>query len=329
MKTRGPGALRVGIIGTGGISRAHAPGWIGAGAELHAHSLEGVQRFAEQFGAEIHDDLDDLLAEVDVVDVCTPTPEHPAIVHRALDAGCDVVCEKPLALRAEDARALVEHAERAGRMLFPAHVVRYFPQYAAAKRAIDAGSIGTPAVLRFERSGAMPTQPWFADETRSGGIVMDQMIHDIDQAIWMAGPVASVFAQENRRGQDGSLRTAHVVMTHEAGAISHCRGLWGARGTVFQYTFNLAGATGRLEYDSAAGTGVAWDAVASSRGDEEGGYLPDVSGMDSPYALEIQDAISTLTAGTAPRVTGEDGVRAVEVALAALESIATGRRIAC
>ncbi|UEJ81484.1 Gfo/Idh/MocA family oxidoreductase [Brachybacterium halotolerans subsp. kimchii] len=321
--------LRAGIIGTGGISRAHAPGWIDAGAELHAFSLEGADAFAQEFGAIVHEDLEDLLAAVDVVDVCTPTPSHPEIVHSALDAGRDVVCEKPLALRAEDARSLVEHAERAGRLLFPAHVVRFFPQYAAAERAIERGAIGTPAVLRFERTGAMPKQPWFADETRSGGIVMDQMIHDIDQAIWMAGPVTSVFAQQNRRGEGGSLRTAHVVLTHAGGVISHCRGLWGAPGTRFHFTFSLAGDAGRLEYDSASGDGVAWDEVASSRGGSDGGYLPDVSGIASPYALEISDAVAALETGSTPRVTGADGVTAVEIALAALESIATGRRIAC
>ncbi|WP_152354536.1 Gfo/Idh/MocA family protein [Brachybacterium subflavum] len=323
------GRLRAGIIGTGGISRAHAPGWIDAGAELHACSLEGADAFAEQFGAIVHENLDDLLAAVDVVDVCTPTPSHPEIVHRALDAGRDVVCEKPLALRAEDARSLVEHAERVGRLLFPAHVVRFFPQYAAAKAAIERGAIGAPAVLRFERTGAMPKQPWFADESRSGGIVMDQMIHDIDQAIWMAGPVASVFAQQNRRGEDGSLRTAHVVLTHTGGAISHCRGLWGAPGTVFRYTFSLAGDGGRLEYDSASGDGVIRDEVAAARRGADGDYLPDVSGMTSPYALEILDAVATLESGATPRVSGADGVTAVEVALAALESIASGRRIAC
>lgn len=320
-------ALRVGIIGTGGISHAHAPGWIAAGAQLHAFSLEGVQEFAERHGAQVHDDLDSLLAAVDVVDVCTPTPSHPDVVHRALDAGRDVVCEKPLALEPEAAREMVAHAERTGRMLFPAHVVRFFPQYAAAHRAIEAGRIGTPAVLRFERSGAMPKQPWFADETQSGGIVMDQMIHDLDQAIWIAGPVASVYAQQNQRGPSGAQRTAHVVLTHRSGAISHCRGLWGAPGTAFRYTFSLAGDGGRLEYDSAADSAVVWDSVASSRTREDGGYLPNISGMTSPYALEILDAVSALTTGGTPRVQAADGAYAVEVAHAALESIATGRSI--
>ncbi|WP_341854113.1 Gfo/Idh/MocA family oxidoreductase [Brachybacterium sp. GPGPB12] len=129
-----------------GISRAHLPGWQALGAEPHCTSPEGAEAFAAEAGARVHPDLDALLAAVDVVDVCTPTPSHPGIVRAALDAGKDVLCEKPLALTGEEARELARHAENVGRLLFPAHVVRYFPQYAAAKRAVDTGAIGTPAV---------------------------------------------------------------------------------------------------------------------------------------------------------------------------------------
>jgi myo-inositol 2-dehydrogenase/D-chiro-inositol 1-dehydrogenase len=67
-----PALLRVGIIGTGGISRAHAPGWQALDAELHAFSTEGAPAFGEQYGATIHPTLEALLDAVDVVDVCTP-----------------------------------------------------------------------------------------------------------------------------------------------------------------------------------------------------------------------------------------------------------------
>ncbi|MEE1650322.1 Gfo/Idh/MocA family oxidoreductase [Brachybacterium sp. J144] len=324
-----PESLRVGIIGTGGISRAHAPGWIEAGAELHCHSLDGAAEFAAEFGARPHETLEALLAAVDIVDICAPTPLHAELIHRALDAGRHVVCEKPLTLTAEDARAVAEHAERAGRMLFPAHVVRFFPQYAAAQRAIVDGAIGRLAVLRFERTGSFPKQPWFADEAQSGGLVMDQMIHDIDQALWLAGPAERVYAQQSMADGDATVRTAHVVLTHESGAISHCRGFWGPPGTVFRYTFDLAGDAGRLQYDSAADPEVRLDEVAAAGQGADDDYLPDVTGLRSPYAEEILAAVRALRTGEAPRVSAADGVRAVEVARAALESLSTGRSIAC
>ncbi|APX33568.1 dehydrogenase [Brachybacterium sp. P6-10-X1] len=321
--------LRIGVIGTGGISRAHAPGWLEVGAELHCFSLEGAEEFAATFGATIHGSLEDLLAAVDVVDVCTPTAVHAEIVHRALDAGKDVVCEKPLALTSEDARAVVEHAERAGRVLLPAHVVRYFPQYAAAQRAVEAGTVGRLAVLRFERTGSFPTQPWFADEELSGGIVMDQMIHDIDQAIWLAGPVQRVYAQQSTSAASDTVRTAHAVLTHTGGAISHCRGLWGPPGTQFRYTFDLAGDSGRLQYDSAGDPGVVLDDVAAARQESGDGFLPDLDGLRSPYAEEIVEFAAALRTGGPTRVVAADGAYAVEISRAALESLRTGRSITC
>jgi myo-inositol 2-dehydrogenase/D-chiro-inositol 1-dehydrogenase len=327
--TSPPAAPRVGIVGTGGISRAHLPGWKRLGVELHCTSHEGAEAFAAESGARTHEDLESLLAAVDVVDVCTPTPAHPEIVRAALDAGKDVVCEKPIALEPEVARELGAHAESVGRRLFPAHVVRFFPQYAAAKRAIEAGTIGTPAVLRFERTGSLPDRAWYADETLSGGIVMDQMIHDIDQALWLAGPAERVFAQQSVAPSNSAVRTAHVVLTHASGALSHCRGFWGPAGTAFRYTFDLAGDGGRLQYDSAGDPGIMFDQVASARQASGDGFLPDVSTLEDPYAAELVEFMSTRADGSTPRVTAADGATAVQVAAAALESLRTGRSITC
>ena len=321
--------VRVGIIGTGGISRAHRPGWQELGAELHCFSLDGAEAFAAESGAVPHASLEDLLAAVDVVDVCAPTPAHPELVRAALGAGRDVVCEKPLALTGEEARELVAHAERVGRALFPAHVVRYFPQYAAAKQAIDDGGVGTLAVLRFERTGSLPDRAWYADEELSGGIVMDQMIHDIDQALWMAGPVSTAYAQQAIAGSDSTIRTAHVVLTHRSGAISHCRGFWGPAGTQFRYTFDIAGDGGRLQYDSAGDAGIVFDDVASTRRSSGDGFLPDVSTLRDPYAAELAEFAAERATGAPARVTAADGALAVEVSRAALESLRTGRSITC
>src|SRR5699024_890413 len=104
-----PAPLRVGIVGTGAISRAHLPAWTELGAELHCFSLSGAAAFAAESGAAAHGTLEELLAAVDVVDVCVPTPAHPEIVRAALDADKDVICEKPLALDSAEARDLAAH----------------------------------------------------------------------------------------------------------------------------------------------------------------------------------------------------------------------------
>lgn len=319
--------LRVGVVGAGGISHVHAPAWRAAGADLVFFSLSDAEAVAGLYGGEVVSGLDDLWERVDVVDVCTPTPNHLETVRAALAAGKDVVCEKPLTRHADDARDLVALAESTGRRLYPAHVVRYFQEYVAAKEAIDAGRLGQPAVLRFTRTGTFPAAPWFADEAASGGIVMDQMIHDLDQAVWMAGPATSVYATTSRGGGSSRIQVANVTLTHAAGAISHCRGVWGAPGTEFRYTFHAAGTGGVLQFDSREEPGFALDAAASTQAAAGDGFLPATQFVESPYQLQIREFARGLAGGPAPRVSARDGLHAVELSAAALESLRTGEAV--
>lgn len=328
------GQPQVGIIGAGGISRTHARGWLEQGAHLHVFSTQGAPEFASEFSehplstapVRVHGSVESLFAAVDVVDICTPTPSHADIVHKALNAGLHVLCEKPLTLDAGEAEELLQHAREARLLLYPAHVVRFFPQYEVLHRAVNAGHVGKLAVLRFSRAGSLPVQPWFSDDSQSGGLIMDQMIHDIDQALWLAGPASSVYARAQHGGSDHSLRAAHVVLEHVSGAISLCRGMWGAKGTAFTYNFDVAGQGGRLSYDSAAHTGITFDAI-SDHGSSEG-FLPDITGIRDPYGAEIADFWRCVTGIHAePRVNVGDAIRAITVAAAARESIRTGERI--
>lgn len=335
-----PSPLAVGLVGTGGIARAHAPGWARLGVNLHVFSESGAADFASEHahlfpsasgagpGITVHDSLESLLAHVSAVDICTPTPSHPRVVNEALAAGLDILCEKPLALTEEEARQMADAASAAGKVLFPAHVVRFFPQYEALKAAADAGRLGTVATLRFERTGSMPEQPWFGNDAQSGGIVMDQMIHDLDQALWLAGPATSVYATRGGVASAPNVRAAHVTLEHASGAISHCQGLWGPPGTEFHYSFDVAGSEGRLAYDSGLNTGIEFDAVAS--GARGASYLPSVAGMKDPYAAEIEEFWAALHAAPEARVmrvSAEDAVTVAKVANAARESMRTGERI--
>ena len=137
-------------------------------------------------------DLEDLLGGCDVVDVCTPTDTHHGIVMQAAAVGRNIICEKPLSHRRSEALEMIEACEAAGVQLHPGQVVRYFPEYAAAKLVAAGGSATRrPAA---EPSGCATGAPWFADATQSGGLLVDQMIHDFDFARWVAGEVVQVFA---------------------------------------------------------------------------------------------------------------------------------------
>src|SRR5690606_4303654 len=146
---------------------------------------------------------------------------------------------------------------------------------------------------------------------------------------WLAGDAESVHARQQVASSDPAVRTAHVVLTHRSGALSHCRGFWGPEGTRFRYTFDLAGDRGRLRYDSAGDAAITFDDVAPARQAGGGGFLPDVSTMEAPYAAGSAEFARAVTVGGGTRADAADGAGAVEASRAALASLRTGRSIPC
>lgn len=314
---------RVGLVGAGGIARPHLDAWTALGFDVVVFAIEGADRLAEEYGIRAVPSLAEVLEFADFVDICTPTSTHYELALAAIGAGLDVICEKPVARTRAQVRELEVTAGAAGVSIFPGHVVRFFPEYVAAKEAIDAGLIGKPAILRFARTGQAPAAgSWFFDEALSGGIIMDQMLHDIDQAVWMAGPVTEVFALQNPMPVDGVLVapvTAQLTLTHASGAISSIVGSWGAEGTVFRTSFELAGDRGVLSFDSLANPAM----LSQLTEVESVSYLPPSGASESPYTTELREFAEAVGGGPAPRVTIDDAIVAVTIAIAAERSLAT------
>lgn len=327
--------LHIGLIGAGGIARAHLPGWLELGARVSVYTVDGsAEKLAAEYaGREVTAvaSLAELLADCSAVDLCTPTPTHKEIALAAVAAGRHVICEKPLALNAADAEQIAAAAEAAGVRLHPAHVVRYFPAYAAMQQAVERGELGDLAVLRFTRGGARPQwAPWFGDPALSGGVIMDLMVHDIDIARWIAGDVVRVHAQTRgvEHATGGGLAevvSATAVLTHASGAISHLTGLWGLPDQRFRTTFRIAGSDGLLRHDSASVPGFRITAQGV-RAANEG--IPSSPMTESPYLTELREfAASWADGGEEPRVSARDGIEAVRIAEAAVESSRTGRAV--
>jgi myo-inositol 2-dehydrogenase/D-chiro-inositol 1-dehydrogenase len=319
--------LKVGIVGAGGISRSHAPHWVTVGAEVSVYSEQGAEELAVGYGLSVRPTLESLIEAVDVVDVCTPTPSHADVCLAAIAAGRSVLSEKPLGRTTAQAREVAAAAREAGVQAYPAHVVRFFPEYAAAKTAVAAGRIGDPAVLRFSRGGEGASSDWFFDDELSGGIVLDQMIHDIDQARWIAGEVVRVSARQNPPTEHGRVPrrvVAHVVLEHRSGAISFVHGTWGPRGMRFRTGFDIAGSHGTLRWSS-TDPGTAEENLGDPP--PASSYLPPPSPEESPYLTQIREFAAAFEGGPPPRVAIEDGVLAVAVAEATRESIRLGRAV--
>lgn len=319
--------LTVGLIGAGNISHVHVAAWKALGARVLVYAAEGAPELAEQYGLEVVPTLDALLAEVEFVDIVTPSATHKEITLAAIKAGKNVICEKPLTLTAADSHEVIAAAEAAGVRLYPAHVVRYFAPYKAAYDAIQAGRIGPVAVARFFRQASSPAGVgWYREVARSGGVIMDLMVHDLDQARWLCGEVTSVYAVQNPPTVDGISPVnvaAHVTLTHDTGAISHCRATWGATGTTFQSGFQVAGAKGVLKHKSTEYLGFTEEL---QDGDAGGDLLIPASTLgESPYLSQLRELAIALRGGPEPRVLASDGATAVYLAEAARASMETGR----
>lgn len=322
--------LEVAVIGAGFIARTHVPAWIALGARIRIFSTDDqAALLAEEFGLTKAACLDEALDGASVTDICTPTATHRDIALAAFAAGADVLCEKPLALTPQDAQEMAEAAHKAGRLLYPGHIVRFFPAYARLRSTIRSGALGRPAVARFTRTGRYPTwSPWFADPALSGGIVTDQMLHDMDIARWLFGEVVGIHATQRGHltapAPEAPVATGSATLTHESGVISQVLGVWGPPATPFRYTFHVAGSNGTLTHDSLAHPSLHLTGSAGA----QAGAVPTGDFGEDPFAAQIREFASAFQGGPAPRVNALDGVAAVRIAAAARRSAATGLAVA-
>ncbi len=325
---------RVGMVGVGGIGLWHLSRWQQLPVEIagcYDTCTEAAERAARTCGTRVFRDLDGLLESVDIVDVCTPTPCHREPVLAAAAAGRDIVCEKPLARTLADAQAMVDACQRAGVRLFVAQVVRFFPQFAQAREIVAGGAIGRPGVLRSLRGGSPPAtagRGWFSDFEQSGGVIMDLGVHDIDFARWCLGDVERVFAQglalEDVRPHDHAL----IVLRHQSGAVAHIEVSWAYPPGSFHTGFEIACERGLVEYDSAAPAPLT---VTLCPQGADAPALPEpaspLAPRDDPYLRELRHFLDCLDHGAEFLIAPRDGLEAVRVALAAIESLRTGQPV--
>jgi predicted dehydrogenase len=282
---------------------------------------------AAQHGGQAFTSLEAALDNSDLIDICTPPAEHARATIAAARAGKHVVCEKPIARNLSDARAMIAACEAAGVRLFVAHVVRFFPEFARAKAVLDSGALGRLGVVRSVRGGAPPAHSgWFTDIEQSGGVTLDVAIHDIDYMRWLCGDVVRVFA----RGLTfRSLKVDHTLLTlrFASGAIGHIEASWAFPAGNFRTSFELAGTEGLLVHDSdeAQPLDVQYHPGAAPASPPVLGSSAPLQG--DPYLLEFKHVLDALDSGAAFLVTPDDALAALRVALAAIESLRTGRPV--
>lgn len=166
---------------------------------------------------------------------------------------------------------------------------------------------------------------WYADYPMSGGCILDLIIHDFDWLRWTFGEVERVYAKGLLDSQLPEHDYSLVTLRFASGAIGHVEGTWADPGG-FKVGIEIAGDKGLLEYNFNQPTGVPFKAAfATGPGPRAAVAVPESPIAINPYQAELQHFVDCVEWGVTPSITPADGLAAVKIACAAIESIETGQ----
>jgi predicted dehydrogenase len=249
--------------------------------------------------------------ELDAVDVCLPTDLHAPVAIAALERGKHVLCEKPLALTGADCERMIAEAKQHNRILMTGQVLRFWPEYVHLERFVKDHEYGAIRSATFVRRCGLPDwSRWLPDEKRSGGAVLDLLIHDIDQALCLFGAPDRVSAKAL-----GSTDAITATFIYPGGPEVRVQGGWFAPGSPLSMTFQVRAERAELELTP---TGL-------TLSDEVGGRN-EIAGMGGDaYATELAYFVDCCRTNRQPELCmPEDSCRAVKLALLLKQSRAQG-----
>jgi len=321
--------LRAAVIGVGSMGQHHARVY----TELKQTTLVGVadavpetaRRIGEKYGVPAYSDYRELLERErpDLVTVAVPTQEHSAVALAALEAGCHVLVEKPIAATVADGTALIARAAALDRKLMVGHIVRFSPVIQALKQHLDAGELGRIFQITCRRVGPFPAR------IRDVGVVVDLAPHDLDVMRFITGDeIVHVFAETEQQ-----IHTAHedlvlgmVRFRHGSTGLLEINWLTpqkvrevvvlGERGM-----FRADDLTQDLYfYENADASSTEWGHLSLLKGVSEGRMVRFPIARYEPLKAELEAFATAVIEDQPAPVSGEDGVAALRLALALVES---------
>jgi predicted dehydrogenase len=327
--------LRIGMISF--AHEGHAASYAACLADLPDVELIAIadddeargRKYAERFGTAFHQDYAALLTrdEIAAVIICSENARHREMVVAAAEAGKHILCEKPLATTRADGEAMVTACHQHGVTLQIAFPMRFSPPTIALREAVRSGAIGTPLMVKATNPGRMPPG-WFSDPALAGGgATMDHTVHVADLLRWIfEREIVSVYAEIDARIHPG-LPTDDIgllLLDLDGGLSASLDASWSRAKTWPTWggvTMEVIGTEGVLALD-------AFNQQVQHFADATGHYrlVPYTGGGDPDLVRAFVEAVRQ---GTPPPVTGEDGLRALEVALCAYESARQGAPVAC
>ncbi len=321
--------MRVAVVGVGSMGRNHARVY----SELPGVELVAVcdaytnvaQEVASRYHTASYQDYHEMLEVVrpEAVSVTVPTALHMEVALSSLEFGAHVLVEKPIAATLEEGRLMIEKAKLVHRQLMVGHIVRFNPAMQQLKQRLQNGEIGRFFQIFCRRVGPFPVR------IRDVGVVIDLAPHDIDLMRFLTGmePIR-VFSETEKRihtesedlllgllrfpdGVTGALEINWLTPTKVREVI-----VLGERGM-----FRVDDLTQDLYFYENAEVGQnVWPAMQSLKGVSEGSMTRFAVQRYEPLKAELQAFVNALEANTPMPVSGEDGLAALRLALALVES---------
>lgn len=328
---------KVGIIGTGGISSSHILGYLEFPDECEIVALadstpEKAARRAEEFGltdAAVYADGAELIASgaVDLVSIATPPSTHAPLAIAALDAGIDVIVEKPMAPSLEECDAMIAAQRRSGATLSVIAQNRFRDDLALLSEAVRSGLLGSISFLRVDSAwwrGLPYYDLWWRGtwDSEGGGCTLNHAIHHIDLLLWLMGRPEQVISMlTNAQHDNAEVEDLSVAIFRYGRGLAQLTASTVHHGE--QQEIVVQGERARVSQP--------WSVVAEQshpNGFPAPGGAPDtVAELDAlaeaheplaytGHAGQIRDVLDAIAEGRAPSITGEDGRNAVEVVTA-------------
>jgi len=265
--------------------------------------------------------------ELEVAIICLPTALHHEATIQAAEKQINVFCEKPLARTLAQGQEMIKACQENGVTLQVGHVRRFDNDWGQAKEIVESGVLGQPLIWRDISTGFGPGhRPWFFDRDNGGGPILDGMIHNFDYANYMFGKPVKMVSGVTRLKTSTALDTGSVWVEYESGNIMSNFWSWGLPEKVSSSSrMDIIGPNGVLMFPL---TFEASEFSSHFHPEKEGLYLlkksdgsvePIVYQKNNMFLEQMVHLLDCLTNKKPPKVTGEDGLLALKVALVALE----------
>jgi UDP-N-acetylglucosamine 3-dehydrogenase len=273
---------------------------------------------AKTFNCQFIKDLDQLLAlDIEAVVVCSENKKHKEHVIAAARAGKHILCEKPIATEVEDAKAMMDACEKYGVILQIAYPVRFVPAIQRTRELIRTGAIGEVVAINATNHGQMPGGWFIEKELSGGGAATDHIVHVMDLIRWIIkDEVKNVYAELDTRFYSIGVEDCGIVTLElESGVIVSIDPSWSRPKTFPAWgdvLLEFVGTKGTLTVD-------AYKQHSTYYNDSEG-KVQHLSWADNMNKGLIDDFLQCIKEKGTPSITGEDGLRTLEVVKAAYES---------